>query len=220
MRVIEKIRETWRFYPSLQKRVREILPEFYHETLDVDVVEWDPDLEAADVDTPGYRRTVLGVAYPDPPAVAFRGYPPTAPTPHVFIHELGHIFFGLRGPYGEQLWNRAYTGAETLLWVFIQGQFKGSEENVWRYIEYLRMAEEDTVDFLKVGCIPADEEIDPELLRNDRDLRDPDQWTEVPYTERLRITLLQEIVEGLVIEDYSFSPTLAHAIGLVEGQHP
>jgi len=52
-----KVKDLWKFYPGIQESVKERLPDFYRDTLDVDVVAWDPALEEMDVETTTYKRS-------------------------------------------------------------------------------------------------------------------------------------------------------------------
>jgi len=82
--------------------------------------------------------------------------------------------------------------------------------------ELLNCAPHPAAILLFMGTIPIDVEglQDPELLL--KDLQNPEEWKSVPYTSELCVSLLDEIVEGLVVEDPSFPPALARAVGLIE----
>lgn len=140
-------------------------PRFYEAFKEIEVVEWDKELEELYdrnpevVDTidfvemlvrnglmtreegdrwiqrelKGYASKVLGVAYIEERAVAFRN---KVPTLSVLLHEAGHVYF----QENDLFWSATYGGGEYLMWLIMQDMIEGDEGTIRKYMDFLKIA--------------------------------------------------------------------------------
>lgn len=146
---------------------RKAFPKMYEFSQEVEVIPWEEEYQSADVNPEiidqlkfyeellknglisekeylnltrsvrGFSRKVLGVAFIEENAVAFRD---KIPPLNVAIHELGHIFF----KKGDNVWSDIYAGGETLMWAIvfnrIEGQEGKNEELVRNYMDIYELS--------------------------------------------------------------------------------
>ena len=142
--------------------------DFYRAFEEIEVVEWDKEVEELydknpevidtidfvemlvrnglmtreegdrwieqELRTHQYASKVMGVAYIEDKAVAFRSKVPTLP---VLLHEAGHVYF----EENDLFWNAVFGGGEYLMWLIMQDKIEGNEKTIRKYMDFLKLIE-------------------------------------------------------------------------------
>ena len=157
-----------KLYPENSKKLQQVYPEFWETARKVGVVNWQEKWQVGDVNPEiiekireldrkleegkiteeeykkemsadyikKYSSRVEGISFIKEKLVAFRDELPSFKT---IIHEIGHIHYDVN----DEVWNASQGGAEILFWLGLNRKYKIAEENVRRYIEFLKKAGKD-----------------------------------------------------------------------------